>query len=155
MKRNKIDLTRVINIACAVLMLALLICQFVPFWSLGDQQASIGGYIWFPEHHGDLTAHFQKTLNDRAFDAGDIVGTNIMIIVASVIGVIFCLKNAEDAWPAIFPAVCGIAGLYGCIAKPVFRLGAMWPLHLVLSIVMLALAVVSLLCWIKGKPTEE
>lgn len=146
MKRNTISPTKTINIVCAVLMLALLVCQFIPFWSVGEQYVSIGGYVWFPEDHGDLTVHLQESLNNSDFTAGSIVWIHLIMLLVSAAGFAFCLKNSDAVWPAVFPAVCGVVGICGYITQPVLQMGAAWPLHLVLSIVTLVLAVVSLVC---------
>lgn len=149
MKRNTVNLTRIFNVVCAVLMLALLICQLVPFWSLEGREVSIGGYVWFVSDHGDLTAYFQEWLGNGDFDAGSIAGIDTIIIVACVIGLIFCLKNNEDIWPVIFPAVCGILGLYQYITFPVFQLGNNWGFHLAICIAMLVMAIVTFIAWMQ------
>jgi len=149
MKRNPINVISVINIACAILMLGLLICQFVPFWNMDGQEVSIGGYAWFPTDHSDFTAHFQQLLETKEDLAGGVALINTIVLLVGAAGLIFCLKNSADVWPAVFPTVCGVTIIVGYIVRPVFRLGAMWQLHVVLAIVMLAMAIFSFGYWLK------
>lgn len=153
MKRNSTSSTRGINIVCAVLMFALLICQFVPFWNLDGETSSIGGYVWFPDDHSTFTSHFQETLNDGDFYSGSIAGINVLIMLACVAGVVFCIKNLEDFWPVVFPVACGILGLYQYLAISVFRLGNNWGIHLVICIAMLVMAIVTFIVWIRDRKT--
>lgn len=155
MKINTINITRICNVVCALLMFALLVTQFLPFWSLDGQEVSIAGYIGFPEDHIDYTQHFRKLLNDDGFGAGNIVLINVMIMLSSVVGTVLCLKNTDKTWPSIFPAVCGIAGLVQYIATPVFQLGSNWGLHLALSITTLFMAIATFVVWIRGKKVAK
>lgn len=153
--KKTINAMRIINIVCAVLMLGLLVCQFVPFWSMDGQEVSIGGYAWFPTDHEDFTAYFQQSLSNPNLNAGNVALINTIVMLAGVVGLIFCLKNSEDVWPAAFPAVCGITVIIGYVARPVFRMGVMWQLHLVLAIMMLAMAVLCFVYWLtKGRYQE-
>lgn len=151
MKEKSIHLTRTINILCAVLMLALLILQFVPFWNLDGESVSIGGYVWFCIDHSNFTSYFQEVLNNTEFNAGNIALFNTVTMAACVVGLIMCLKNSDNHWPSIIPAVYGILGIVGYIAYPVFKLGTQWGLHIGLCIGMLILAAVSLALWVKEK----
>jgi len=155
MKKNPIRLRKTMNILCAVLMLVLLVCQFLPFWSIDGDAASIAGFIWLPFDHEGLTSHFQTTLNDPDFYAGKIVLMNAIVIAASAIGTIFCLSHSEDWWSTIFPGVCGIFGVISYLAVPAYRMGSAWLLHLLLSIGILLLAAIAFYPWLKEKIAEK
>lgn len=149
MKKYIMDGQKIINIILAVLMLVMLILQFIPFWSMGSQEISIGEYAWLPTEHEDFTTYFQQAIGNSNFHAGYVAYINVIVLLACTMGIIFCFKNADDVWPSIFPAACGIAVIYGHFARPVFHMGAMWKFHLVLAIGMIALTGLSLIFWIK------
>lgn len=151
MKENSAGFTRGINIVCAILMLALLVCQFVPFWSLDGETSSIGGYVWFPDDHTNFTAYFQEKLNDSDFYSGSIAGINVVIILACAVGFILCLRYSNKIWPNIISAACGIVGMLSYIAYPIFRMGSLWELHIALCVGMLILAIISFAYWLKSK----
>ncbi len=151
MKKNPIRLRKTMNILCAILMLALLVCQFIPFWSLNGDTASIAGYVWLSEEGNAFTEHFRSTLNDPNFYAGKIVLMNVFTIVASVVGMIMCLGHSTELQPTVFSGICGIVGVISCLAYPVYRMGTLWPLYLLLSIGMLLMAVIVFYPWLKEK----
>ena len=153
MKERTFNLTTTINLVCAILMLALLICQFVPFWSLDGREVSIGGYIWFPSDNDDFTAYFQEWLNDGDFYSGSIVGINVLIMLACAAGFVFCIKNSEELWPIVFPAACGILGLYQYLAIPVFQLGSNCGIHVAICIATLVMAIIALIAWVRDRKT--
>lgn len=136
-------------------MLALLVCQFVPFWSLGEETVSINGYIWFCTDHENFTSYFQEALNDEVFNAGTIVGVNLITMLACVLGIVFCIKNSEDIWPGLISVICGVVGLFSYIAYPVYRMGAGWGLHVAVCVGMILAAGVSLVRWIKEKASNK
>ena len=153
MKERTFNLTTTINIVCAILMLALLICQFVPFWNLDGREASIGGYIWLESHYDGFTAYFQEWLNDGDFYSGSIVGVNVILMLACTAGIVFCFKYLDDFLPAVFSVVCGAVGLYQYIAMPVFQLGNNWRIHLAICIAMLVMAIVAFIAWVRDRKT--
>lgn len=155
MKKNPIRLRKTMNILCAVLMLVLLVCQFLPYWSIDGDTASIAGYVWLSEEGNAFTEHFRSTLNDPDFYAGKIVLMNVIMIAAGAIGIISCLFRSEDWQSIIFPGVCGIFGVISYLAYPAYRMGSAWLLHLLLSIGILLLAGSAFFPWLKEKIAER
>lgn len=150
--KNKAKQIKVCNIVCALLILALLVCQVMPFWSIEDHTSSIQGYVWFPSDHNALTNHFSAEVS-ADYVINDIILMPIVVLAAGVLGVFFCFSKSDRVWTALFPLLCGLFGVYGYLAKPVFQMGSLWQLHLVLCIAMTAAAVVSLVLYIK--PTQD
>lgn len=138
------------NVICAVLMLCLLILQFTPFWSYNGKTASISGYVWMPNDHSDLTSWFSAQLGSTV-EIENVINVPILLLVLGAAGVIFCLAKSRSPIAALLPAACGIVGIYGCIAKPVFRLGTNWWIYLLLCIAMLAVAVVTIVFGFKER----
>lgn len=131
------------NVICAVLMLALLLFQALPFWDIGTQQISIQQYIGFPADYPELTSYFQAQLNPD-FMVNDVVLMPIIVLVIGLLGAVFCIWKCKKCWVFLFPMICGIAGMWGYLTNPAFQMGAMWQLHLVLSILMTLLSIVPL-----------
>lgn len=130
------------NICCAVLALILLILQFTPFWTPGEGAApvSIGGYVWFPTEHADLTSYIQQN-TDSAFTINAIVIPAVLMLALSAAGAVLGVLKRDEFWAGVFPIACGISGLWGFLSQPALRLGSTWVLQLVLCILMLALGV--------------
>ena len=135
--------SRIFNYVCAVLMLLLLITQFLPFWSCdctkacdGGDVLSISDYVWFPsDHKQGLTKDIGKVVDD--FEVNDVVLTPVLILAASVLGIVFCTLKAKNPLMGIFPFIAGLAGTIGYLTDPVLQMGQNWQLHLVASILVL------------------
>lgn len=132
---------RTCNYICVGLMALMLVLQFLPFWSAGDQSVSINGFVWFPSHYSELEKIFSGA--NSAYDINNLVGMPILQMVAAILGIILCLTKADLGLTALLPAVCGLAGIL-CYVKPEMQLGAGWMLHLLVSVVMLAMALAAL-----------
>ena len=147
MKKNY---SRIFNYVCVVLMLLLLITQFLPFWHCtcakackGDDMLSISGYVWFPSDHKDgLTKDIKGAIKD--FKVADVVLTPVLILVASVLGIFFCVIKADKPWTGIFPFIAGLSGTIGYLIDPVLKMGQNWQLHLIASVLVLLASLVVL-----------
>lgn len=139
---------RACNVVCAALMLALLVLQFLPFWSYeteeGARSASIQSYIWFPGDMTDLEASLAEATGDEAFSVNAILGMPIVVLLAGAAGVVLCLIKSGSPLASLLPLACGAAGVYGFLAKPAFRLGESWGVQLALSAAVLLLALAAL-----------
>lgn len=133
-------LSRLTCMLCALPALGLLICQCVPFWNLDGERLSINGFVWFCLDYPHFELYFKQMLNDATFDAGKIAGVNTLTLLSSSLTIFFCIKNSDDWWSLIFPIISGFVCLYSYMAYPVYRIGALWGLHVAMGIVMLVLA---------------
>lgn len=143
MKSKKFPSVKLCSAICALLMAILLILQFVPYWELDGQQVSIGGYIWFPSEHADLTAHFQEMVSPD-FKVDSLVLSSILQMAIPVAGIIFFMHNRESIFAQICTAACGLVGLWSYLSKPAFQLGTNWYFNLILAAVLLAAAIISI-----------
>lgn len=147
MKKNY---SRIFNYVCAVLMLLLLITQFLPFWHCscskackGDNMLSVSDYVWFPsDHKNGLTKDIQNVIED--FVVADVVLTPVLILVASVLGIVFCALKADKPLTGIFPFIAGLSGTIGYLTNPVLQMGQNWVIHLIASILVLLASLVVL-----------
>ena len=150
MKTGNMKLTRIMNIACAVIALALLVMQFTPFWYMGEgtEPVSIGGYVWFPSDHGEVTSYLQEQVSGD-FNVNDVIAMPILVLLLSVATMVVCVWKMDNPLAVLLPMACGLAGVWGFLAKAAFRLGSTWSFQLVLCIALIALGAVALVSGLK------
>lgn len=145
--KRKVDLAQVFNLVGMVLILALVLCHFIPFWTVEGQTLSVWQYIGFPKEYKDVTTYFTSTFD--GYHINNIVLMPSFAILLGVFAVIFCFKNSDDLWYSLFPAVVGGLGIYNYLTQPVYQSGNLWFIPLVLSILMFACAVLGIVFWFK------
>lgn len=147
MSRFFTNRTSICNLISVILLIVLLVFQFTPFWSYGengDLTASIQGYIWFPSDHSALEKYFEaETSADHTINA--VLAMPILLLLVGAVGIVVGLLKADQVWVGTFPTVCGAVGLWGYLTKPVFQLGGNWHLQLILCLALLAMGIVTLL----------
>ena len=150
MKTGNVKLTKVMNIACAVLALVLLVMQFTPFWHMGEgtEPVSIGGYVWFPSDHGEVTSYLQEQVSSD-FKINDVIAMPILVLLLSAASIVLCIWKMNSPLVGLLPIACGLSGVWGFLAKPAFRLGATWGFQFALCIALLALGAVVLVMGLK------
>ena len=148
MKKNSISYARVLNYVCIVLMLLLLVTQFLPFFecpSCEDGTASVSDYVWFPDHHKDITKVMKSAdLYGKKFEVSQVVLTPIVILAGCVLGIIFTIKNGGAPINAIYGLIAGGFGVVGYLTTPGLQIGQNWVLHLAASALVLVCALVVL-----------
>ena len=147
MKKNNVSYAKIFNYVCVVLMLLLLVTQFLPFWTCPgceDGVASVSDYVWFPDHHKDITNDIMKEIYGKKFEVSEVVLTPILILVSCVLGIIFCIKNASNPLTAIIPLIGGATGVVGYLTTPGLQAGQNWILHLVAAALVLVCSLVVL-----------
>ena len=130
-------------VACALVLVLLLITQFVPFWQEGEMSASIGAYVWFPQDNKAVTTYLQGFLG-KAFEVGNMVAGPVVLLVGSLVSLWMCLFMQSKWITPIVTAVTGLAGTIGYLATPALRLGKLWGVHLGLCVLLLAMAAVTI-----------
>lgn len=138
------------NILCAVLMLGLLVCQFLPFWN----GCSIQEYVWIPEDNKDVGTFLQERVGAE-FAVGDVVAMPLLVLISGAAGVLLTLRSEPKMWTGIAGAVCGVSALCGYLSEQAFRTGSLWVVHLLLAIGILVSAVSAILANIKLARSEE
>lgn len=133
----KTNIVKYLSFALAVLILALLVMQFLPFWTTEKETVSIGGYIWMPNEHKSVTKLFKAELDDKKFDPVRIVLWPVLTLVLGVAGMILCFLKKDTLLPYIMAMCCGLTGMLTYLTHPVYQWGANWIVHLVIAIVVL------------------
>lgn len=148
MKKSKIC-----NITCIILMAVILILQFMPFWSYDGMSTSIQAYIWYPSDHAPLETYLAGEID--GYTINNILIMPILVLVTSVAGIVLCLIKSGEPWSGLLPLVCGIAGLWGYLFKPAYRLGGNWVLHLIVCIALAVVAALRIYFQVKEEAKEE
>lgn len=143
MPNTLLSRTKTVHYVCAALLLILLVMQFTPFWSIDSGSVSIGGYIWFPSDHTDLTSHLQDTLG-ADFTINNILAPCLLMLVLSAVGAVMSVIKAATVIPSLLSAACGVSGFIGFLTTPALRLGTMWWFQLILCVAQIACGVYAL-----------
>ena len=146
--KKKIDMAQLLNIVGVVLILALVLCHFIPFWTVEGETMSVWEYIGFPKQHKNVTTFFTKNV-DANYHINNIVLMPSFAIFLGALAVIFAFKNSDDLWFSLFPAVVGVLGIRDYLLQPVYQYGNMWFIPLIVSILMFLVAVAAIVFWFR------
>lgn len=150
MKTGNVKLTKVMNIACAVLALVLLVMQFMPFWYMGEETepVSIGGYVWLPSDHGEVTSYLQEQVSSD-FKINDVIAMPILVLLLGAASMVLCIWQMNNPLAGLLPIACGLSGVWGFLTKAAFRLGSTWGMQHALCIGLIALGAAALVVGLK------
>ena len=144
--------TRLGAIVCAVLMLAVLVLQFTPFWHIGEgeeqQDVSIGAYVWFPTDHKEVDTYMKEQVSSD-FNISGVVGVHSLVLVLSVAGLVLCLVKPAMPVSPVLVMGSSVSGLVGCLGMKAFQLGSTWAVLLILFIAALVMGGLTLYWRIK------
>lgn len=132
-----------ISFVLLALMLALLVMQFVPFWTEGDGTATISDYIWFPREHKELNNSLKEVFGKDYRINQYLIGP-ITLLVSAAAGIVFSVLKRGRLNSFLLPLVCGLAGYTTYFTYAPYKLGANWIVHASLSIAVLAVAVIGI-----------
>ena len=152
MKQKFPSLSRCASV-CAVLMLALLVLQFLPFWNTGADTVSIGQYIWFPSDHADVT-ELIRPHTDGQIPINDVALPCVLMLLLSAGTLIFWIFSRKNLFLPLCSLIGSIAGIWVCIATPAFRMGNLWWLILVISLLGAAASLLTLFVRLQEYQTE-
>ena len=151
-------LTKTFCIIAAVLLVGLFVLQFLPFWTVGEKTISMNGYLWLPEHNGDISAAFKGIMRDLGYLPDKAAETNwinwlalwpVMQTVFILLGLGIHVKARGNGFMLLFPIACGVCGILGFTRHPILQMGSTWVIQLILSIAMIVVSVVGLVLMFK------
>lgn len=132
---NKKNRTKICLFLSALVLAAILVCQFTPYWTYpteeGEASASISNYIWFPTENKAVDSYITGNVS-AGYHINQLVVPVILVLLLSAAGLVLCLFKHTNAWTALLPLGCGLAGLYGFLCQEAFKLGTAWSLHVLL-----------------------
>lgn len=137
------------SLVCALTLLVMLVCQFMPYWSYGEgMRLSVQAYIWFPDYHQDLTKTLEPLVEQ--FPCNHAVTVSLPLMILCGVSLFVCLKKAGSRSGGILAILTGGYGLVAYLIDPVMRAGAGLWLHM-------AVLVLIVLCgaWMLRAPREE
>lgn len=167
MKKSKTSLAALVNLGNALVMLAMIVMLFVPYWAVEttnddgsvETGASIAKYVFLPTYNPEIEDYLEDELGGEAIVINDEVGTPILLLVLGAFGVIFQLlamkKRKTSYAPSILALPFGIAGVYGYLTRPIFKIGSLWPVHIALCAVALVLGLVGVVLFIQDVRKKE
>ncbi len=136
--KTKINWTGVLNFACAVLMLALIVFQFVlPFWVDSDgEPATIQGYLWLCEEdeYKQLSKDMKKEYG-KDYRA-DIWPMPFLCLLLGLIGIGLIVFQPKNFLVSALPVACGIIGTIGYLTKPIYQTGNLQIVHVIPCVLM-------------------
>lgn len=128
-------------IACAVLMLAVLVLQYMPYWSFSTDSSSIADYIWWPDHHKALTKELRGILG-RDFEVRLIVPMPLIVLLTGILGMTVCVLKPGKVGSFILPLIAGATAVIGFLAVPAFSLGSTYIVQIVASGLLVVTAII-------------
>ena len=140
----KTNIVKYLSFALAIVILALLVMQFLPFWTTEKETVSINDYLWMPNEHKSVTKLFKAELDDKKFDPIKIVLWPVLTLVLGVAGIILCFIKKDTLLPYLMTILCGLTGTLTYLTNPVYQWGANWIVHLIVAIVVLVAGVAGL-----------
>jgi len=155
------------SFVCALIMLAILVMMFVPYWSYTgldedtfepvDRTTSINGYLWFPTDHSELEDAFNEGNTGADIDANTIALPIGMQILFGAFGLVVCLWKPKVTAAAALSIACGIFGVYGYAFVSALRMtsAALWIVNLALAVLAIVAGVVRIILGYKIKESVE
>ncbi len=147
MIKNSDKIAKIICIAAAVMMLATLVMQFLPFWSANEDTASVAGYVALPKSHTGLNKFFRNLFKSDfgiKFSMKYVYPMPVVVFVSCILGLFLCVKSFGKFLSFVLPTVAGIYGAQGYLLNVVFQYGMNWQLHMVICIVLAVVGITGL-----------
>lgn len=136
------------NLLCLVLMLALVVCQFLPFWTYEGEQVSIQEYVWMPTANAHFEEYFEAATGEE-YNINHLVTSPVMTIIFCGAGILLCCLKPAAIYTDIVALLGGLFASYGYLFKSILRLGNLWGLHLTLAILICIVSICAMIPLIK------
>ena len=157
MKKSEL-IIKIVNIVCAVVMLALIVCQFLPFWTTNEGvSTSVQSMCWFPTRDAqkEVQKYFQAELGKDVYlmtamehSINHLVVPALGVLAFGLLGIYFCITKSSKPINGIWSLLCGLSCVVGYLLIPAYALGANWIIHVALGGVITALSIVLLVYWV-------
>lgn len=166
----KLSATQIIGIVCLLLMIAIVVAQFLPYWTFINKQKesqtlSIFDYVMFPNEKiyksafiKDMKAQLvDNGLLDAASDAvrklsvNDFAYPHAILMLVSLFGIAFGPFKLGKPLGVAFNLAVGGLGVYQYLSHPIYQLGQNWYLGLILAAVLTVLSILNVVLLILKK----
>lgn len=144
----------------ALVALASVVLQFIPFWDAGKLEGaehfgkvSISQYMWFPQSEKlkvvgvkykfkSFEEAIKAWIEDPYYYINQTINVTVFVFILCVLTFIFCVFT-NKIWNIILPFAAGLVGLVGYMTRPEMQLGSNWQVHVVLFAVLIVSAIQS------------
>ena len=126
--KNPQALLKIVGI---LLLIVIAVVQFMPYWQMEDEAASINGYVWFPNNHKDVTKYLKAEVGAEV-NIYTIIPAPIVSLVFAALAIAAFLKFPKLPLSAVCGLIVGIVGLWNYLTCPAYPLGGSYTLQLVL-----------------------
>lgn len=134
----------VLNVLLSFFMFLMLVLQFLPFWHTEDASCSIQCMVWFPDDQPQIEKHITE-ITGMPFNIDSVVWLTLGTFLCCILGIVYCLSKKHAVFPSVFPAIGGIMAIWNYVSRPALQLGALWPVHLLTSILLFLFGTYSLI----------
>lgn len=131
------------------LMLAILVCQFIPFWSGGTpvaDQSSLIGITGRQYVHENLIEIIHVASGGFAYQ--DISTSVLLTVCFAAVGIFAAIKNSSGVFKFIVGAVVSGCGIYLWLKVPAYTLGSVGNIIFVFDLLLAVLSVYELVSYI-------
>lgn len=145
------------NIIFAILVIAILVCQFVPFWRSGEpvaDQASLIGMTGRQYKHEKMIERMDQGI-PGGFSYLDISTPVLLTIAFSALAALCALKNSNAIFKGLVGFVPAIAGIYLSLKVPAYTQGQLGTAIFVLDILLIVVAIFDIVMYIVNKIAES
>lgn len=151
MQKNRKTGFKIMTIVCIILMFALLVGQYVPFWTYGKDNTtiSISDYVWNTREHKGFTSEIKEYIG-KYIDLSEI-WPPFAYFLLGITAIVMVLVNSSGLLGMCLPLACGLIGIWQYLGISIYRLGQHWGIHLVVFIL---LTIISALRFV-FKPADE
>lgn len=152
MKKSTKMLAKICLIISAVLCAALILAQFVPYWTYQNTEEgkedtiSIIEYMAFPTVKTDVTDYFED--NTDNFNINSLAGTFCFVFMLGIVSIVFVVIKPNSRWISVWPTAVGLGSLIGYLTDPLWQLGSFYTVLVVLSALLTVAALISLIIWV-------
>ncbi|MBO5316889.1 MAG: hypothetical protein J6A74_00390 [Oscillospiraceae bacterium] len=152
-------LTKITNVVCAVLLVALFASFFLPSWDFtatvkveGSREtkevasnASVMEFTWMAYENKDLSKQFKKA----GYEVNEIVVMPFVLTLCTIIFALFSIINIKGSWQSIFGVVGSGFAVFYLLTNTVLQQGPFWMVNLILACASLAASLVLLGIFVK------
>ena len=152
-------LTKITNIVCIVLLVALFASFFLPSWDYtakvkveGSREtreeaanASVMEFTWMAYENKDLSKRFKKD----GYEVNDIVTMPFVLTICTIVCTVFGIINLAGSWQSLFAVAGSGFAVYYLLTNTVLQQGPYWMVNLILAIASLAASLVLLAIFVK------
>lgn len=145
------------NLVCALLLIAIVVGQFVPFWTVttseGEDSASLIGMTGRQYNHEEMIE-----ILDEKVDGFSYQNISVQVLITIVVGAFaayLCLRNSQGIARIVFAFAVALAGISLWLLVPAYTMGMTGHVLFVLDMLLLLVAVILLLQFIDRKKQEK